>query len=465
MERQREVIEQWAAMHGHRIVGWAVDVDVSRSVDPFDTPEFGKWFTDEYMHSWDGTAGWKLDRIATGSIYLNKVMDWCGKHDKSLVSVTESFDLSTWVGRMVANVIAGVAEGELEAIKERTRDSRRKLAQIGRWAGGQSPYGYMPEKRQGGWWLVPDPEARRVLNDIVSWVMEGQGVTTICRTLNEQRVPTPSDRNRILQGKPTKGLKWQPGPLKRMLESTALLGHQTSEGRTVRDAEGAPVLIGEPVIGFEEHQAVLAELNKRFKPQQRRVDASALLGVGMCYFCGKNLHHSSDNGRRSYRCSDLDCKDRAPLEAGTLEERAELAILDEIADVPEMTRRFKPGNNTGAAVAEALQGIEELTQVLKTVNNATVRKSLTEQIQALDARVTELESQPETSDSWEYFETGKTYGERWAELGRDDRRKMLINSGIKIYAGRAKRDPKVRGSGVSMFRVEVPHDILSRMSK
>ena len=42
IERQREAIEQWSAMHGHTVIGWAVDSGVSGSVDPFDTPERGR---------------------------------------------------------------------------------------------------------------------------------------------------------------------------------------------------------------------------------------------------------------------------------------------------------------------------------------------------------------------------------------------------------------------------------------
>jgi hypothetical protein len=38
IERQREMIMQWADVNGHTVAGFAVDVDVSGSVDPFDTP-------------------------------------------------------------------------------------------------------------------------------------------------------------------------------------------------------------------------------------------------------------------------------------------------------------------------------------------------------------------------------------------------------------------------------------------
>ena len=37
VERQRELVEQWAAANDHTIVGWAEDIDLSGSVDPFDS--------------------------------------------------------------------------------------------------------------------------------------------------------------------------------------------------------------------------------------------------------------------------------------------------------------------------------------------------------------------------------------------------------------------------------------------
>ena len=41
--RQREIIEMRAKSNDHEIVGWAEDIDVSGSVDPFDTPQLGPW--------------------------------------------------------------------------------------------------------------------------------------------------------------------------------------------------------------------------------------------------------------------------------------------------------------------------------------------------------------------------------------------------------------------------------------
>ena len=59
--RQREIIENWAAANDHEIVGWAEDIDVSGSVDPFEAPALREWW--DRKDEWDILCAWKLDRI------------------------------------------------------------------------------------------------------------------------------------------------------------------------------------------------------------------------------------------------------------------------------------------------------------------------------------------------------------------------------------------------------------------
>ena len=128
-------------MNEHTVVGWATDIDISGSVAPFDTPEFGDWL-DNKAPEFDVIACWKLDRLSRNTINLNKLFAWCLEHGKTVVSCSEAIDLSTPVGRLIANVIGFLAEGELEAIRERQRSSKAKLRDLGRWSGGKVPYGY-----------------------------------------------------------------------------------------------------------------------------------------------------------------------------------------------------------------------------------------------------------------------------------------------------------------------------------
>ena len=62
---------------------------------------------------------WKLDRISLRQRDgINLLADWCDKGVR-VVSVTQQIDLSGAVGRMVASVMFGLAEIEMEYRRER----------------------------------------------------------------------------------------------------------------------------------------------------------------------------------------------------------------------------------------------------------------------------------------------------------------------------------------------------------
>jgi site-specific DNA recombinase len=68
IERQREIVQQWADANGHSVVGWAEDIDVSGAVDPFDTPQLGPWLGHR-VTEWDILCAWKLDRLGSETGY------------------------------------------------------------------------------------------------------------------------------------------------------------------------------------------------------------------------------------------------------------------------------------------------------------------------------------------------------------------------------------------------------------
>ena len=69
---------------------------------------------------------------------------------------------------MIANVIAGVAEGKLETLTERVTAVKRAVRKAGRFQGGVAPFGYKSAEREGGGRelvkeLVKDSEQQEVL--------------------------------------------------------------------------------------------------------------------------------------------------------------------------------------------------------------------------------------------------------------------------------------------------------------
>lgn len=467
IERQREVIEQWSQLNGHTVVGWAEDVDVSGALDPFETPQLGEWL-DHRAPEWDILVVWKLDRLSRNAIKLNKLFGWCLDHGKTVVSTTESIDLSTPVGRLIANVIAFLAEGELEAIKERARSSRRKLREIGRWPGGKPPYGYraVPNPSGAGKMLEIDPESHAVVQRIIRMCLDdGAGLSTICKTLNADQVPTPAQHYSISRGKTPRPSKWHTSPLRNMLRNPALRGYAHHEGRTVRDDQGNPVVLAVPLISPEDWELVQAHLDKARLPfvDLARPSQSPLSGLVSCFFCGSTLHYSAapshrgrPGGYQYYRCRNRENCGARPIPADELEGVARDAFLDEYGNEPIKERVWVPGSSSETELREAVAAVDELVALAGTMTSRTAKDRLQKQLAALDIRIAELEQQPSREAHWEYREVGGTYLEEWERLDGDivGRRELLAKAGMSLKVG-ISLDGKRSKTNAGEFHVQL----------
>lgn len=412
-------MQQWASANEHEVIGFATDLDVSGAVDPFDTPELGSWL--QRPDEWDILGAWKLDRLARRAIPLNKLFGWCLDNDKQIVCVSDNIDLSTWVGRLVANVIAGVAEGELESIKERTKASHRKLRELGRWPGGRPAYGYRAQERgdAAGWELVPDEGTSVVLLGIIDRVLAGQSVESIAKTLD---VPSPSGRG-----------SWHSQTIRQLLRSKTLLGHVTHQGVTVRDNDGLPVHKGPALIDQERFDRLQAALSNR-SFTTTKTGASPMQGVAVCIECEAPLYHRGQTtaGKlyRYYYCSVG--KHGRQIPAEYVETLVEETFLDEHGNTEVRERVHVPGDSNETALREETAALDELTTLVGTLTSNTARERVQRQIAAVDARIAELEQAPRREARWEFRGTGRTYAEAWASADTEGRRELLVKAGITV---------------------------------
>jgi site-specific DNA recombinase len=487
VERQRELIESWSKANDHEIVGWAEDLDVSGSVDPFDTPALGSWLTDEKADEWDILAAWKLDRLGRDAIRLNKLFGWAIDHSKTVASCTEGIDLGTPVGRLIANVIAFLAEGERDAIKERTLASQKKLRETGRWGGGKIFYGYKAAERQGaaGWELVPDEHASRVLIGIIEKVLAGRSTESIARELNEAGELSPMDYQRHRAGKPIKGGKWSNAHLRQQLRSKALLGHMTHNGTTVRDESGLPILKGPPLIDQDKFDQIQSALDSRsFKISSRSTNASPLLGVAFCGVklhkpgcdnsphsgpvcdcdvCGKPLHirQHRRNGKlyRYYQCTggaDGHAKAHADaniIKADELEESCETTFLATYGHENVKAKVHIPAQDHQAELDEAVRAAEEIAPLLGTATSETMRKLYQNQLESIDRRIAELEKLPTSSARWEWREQPETYAEVWESADTEERRQLLIKRKVHAEVAVPKGEGRYRSDSQAMVHM------------
>lgn len=411
--RQREIIEMWANANEHEIVGWAEDIDVSGSVDPFDTPQLGPWLA--RPDDWDILCAWKLDRLGRRAIPLNKLFGWVMDNEKLIVCVAESIDLSNWVGRLVANVLAGVAEGELEAIKERTKASRKKLLEDGRWPGGPIPFGFEPYKLpDGGWKLKLHPEHSKTVRTMVAQVIDGASITAVAE---EHGITAPGVWN--------------------MLSSPLLLGHATLRGKTVRDRSGQPVFNAEPLLTEDEMNRLQKALAVRRQVQRRTVGVSAMYGVAFCPVCDHQLFHRRNASHRYYYCPN---KHGRNIPAGKLEKLVFDTFLEQFGDDKVMEREYRPAENHQNELEAAVRAVEELSTLVGTMTSETVRSRLTEQMRALDSEIERLEKLPNQPAGWEYKETGSTFNDVWLNASDEAKRKMIIDKRITARVIKEDKD-------------------------
>ena len=277
-----------------------------------------------------------------------------------------------------------------------------------------------------------------------------------------------------------------------MLRSKALRGYAHHNAETVRDDDGMPIQLAEPLVTLDEWELIQAALNRTQEARKdtRFTDASPLAGLVVCSECGGKLHHDRNTVKRGereyvyryYRCVNRDTRSSAAgcrsamIPAGALEEVAEEAFLYEVGDLQVRERVWVPGDSHEADLREAVTALDELTQAAgRCSRSATAKQRLQRQLDALDARIAELESAPAREARWEYRPTGGTYRSVWEASDTDQRRELLVKSGITIAAGislgnnRTDKGSRVNRSasnpGVLQFHIRVPAEVSAKLTK
>jgi site-specific DNA recombinase len=104
---------------------------------------------------------YKVDRLSRSLLDFSRIVETFDKHQVSFVSVTQLFNTSNSMGRLMLNVLLSFAQFEREIISERTRDKIAAARRKGKWSGGMPLLGYDIDPR-GSKLIVNEDEAARV---------------------------------------------------------------------------------------------------------------------------------------------------------------------------------------------------------------------------------------------------------------------------------------------------------------
>ena len=141
----------------------------------------------EEINNWDILLVIKMDRIHRNSKNFMLMMEDLKKSKKEFVSMTESLDTSTAMGRFVMDIIQRIAQLESEQIGERVYVGMEQKARTnGGVLGFNIPYGY--DYIDGK--LQINKQEAVIVKEIYSWYYEGKSMGKISKMLNYSKIPT-----------------------------------------------------------------------------------------------------------------------------------------------------------------------------------------------------------------------------------------------------------------------------------
>ncbi|WP_290770971.1 recombinase family protein [Hoeflea sp.] len=123
----------------------------------------------------DQIVVYKIDRLTRSLADFAKLVDRLDAADASFVSVTQSFNTATSMGRLTLNVLLSFAQFEREVTAERIRDKIAASKKKGLWMGGAIPLGYEPDGRT----LKIVPEEAETVRTLYDLYLQHRSLTAV----------------------------------------------------------------------------------------------------------------------------------------------------------------------------------------------------------------------------------------------------------------------------------------------
>jgi len=96
----------------------------------------------------DVVVVYKIDRLSRSLMDFSKLVEVFDRNGVTFVSVTQSFNTTTSMGRLTLNILLSFAQFEREVTAERIRDKVKASRMKGIWMGGPVPLGYDVKDRK-----------------------------------------------------------------------------------------------------------------------------------------------------------------------------------------------------------------------------------------------------------------------------------------------------------------------------
>ncbi|MHA6723156.1 recombinase family protein [Sphingomonas sp. RS2018] len=329
LDAQREACLAYIASQKHE--GWSATRerydDGGFSGGSMTRPGLNALLADVVAGKIDVVVIYKIDRLTRSLADFARIVEVLEKHGASFVSVTQSFNTKTSMGRLMLHVLLSFAQFEREVGAERVRDKIAASKAKGLWMGGTVPLGYDVVDKK----LVVNEGEAATIAAIFAKFVELKSVPATLRWAHADGLTT---KRRLRQGREVGGAPFHYGALRSVLSNRTYVGEIEHKGKIHQGQHQA--IVGREL--FDQAQVVLASLISEGMRGPRLVSGSLLQGLLLdCHGRTMGPVHTTRGGQRFryYVTHPRTIVENAPapyrLAANDLERHCTSLLADHIA--------------------------------------------------------------------------------------------------------------------------------------
>ena len=375
LDAQRESCEAFIA--SQRPEGWLLVPDYyddgGVSGATLERPALQRLLRDIEADRVDVIVCYKIDRLSRSLMHFAKLVGTFDAHNVTFVSVAQSFNTTTSMGRLTLNILLSFAQFEREVIGERVRDKIAASKARGMWMGGPVPLGYDVRERK---LVINETEAATVRRVFEVFAAIGSA-TLLVPALRAEGLLTKTGR------------PFDKGAIYKTLNLRTYLGQVTHQGKVYPGEHQAIVSLEL----WDRAHDIMRE-STRVRSNQARRQTPALLrglifgpdgramspthtrkrGKLYTYYVSQAVLKGTDDGCTVRRIS------AGEIEAAVIDQVRALLRQPEVVIGTWHAAQGEAGDLTEAETREALEQLDPLWDELFPAEQARIVRSLVERV-------------------------------------------------------------------------------------
>ncbi len=272
LDAQREASEAYIKSQAHE--GWLCLKDQyddgGYSGGSMERPALQRLLEDVRHRKLDVIVVYKVDRLTRSLADFAKLVELFDAHQVSFVSVTQSFNTTSSMGRLTLNVLLSFAQFEREVTGERIRDKIAASKKKGMWMGGVVPHGYRAEDRK----LIIDEAEAKDVRLIFERYDQLKSIPALIRELEARGIRTRV--RKLASGASVGGIPFTTGPLSHLLGNRVYLGEINHRDKSFPGEH-------EPIISAELFNAVQEVRRSNASSKTRGYERSGAILAGLIH--------------------------------------------------------------------------------------------------------------------------------------------------------------------------------------